>query len=101
MRLAPDGPAPLAILLARERFGLLFTDLVMPNGLSSYQLAEAAHALQPGLPVLFTTGFAPEDDGDAGVMHPTALRKPYRRRELAERVRAMLDSGLATRGYSP
>jgi CheY-like chemotaxis protein len=91
VRLAADGPAALAVLRAGERFGLLFTDLVMPNGLSGYQLADAAHALQPGLPVLFTTGFAPDDDGGSGVMDANALRKPYRRRELAERVRTMLD----------
>jgi PAS domain S-box-containing protein len=91
VRLASDGPVALAILRAEEQFDLLFTDVVMPNGLSGYQLAEAAHELQPGLPVLFTTGFASEDDGEAGVMDPDALRKPYRRRDLAERVRAMLD----------
>ena len=91
VRLASDGPAALAILHADERFDLLFTDLVMPNGLSGYQLAEAARALQPGLPVLFTTGFAPNDAGDASVVDTRALRKPYRRRDLAERVRAMLD----------
>jgi CheY-like chemotaxis protein len=91
VRLAADGPAALAILRADEHFDLLFTDVVMPNGLSGYQLADAARALQPDLPVLFTTGFAAEDDGETGVMDPDALRKPYRRRELAERVRAMLD----------
>jgi PAS domain S-box-containing protein len=93
VRLAADGPAALAVLRGGERFGLLFTDLVMPNGLSGYQLAEAALAVQPGLPILFTTGFAPDDDGGSGVMDANALRKPYRRRELAERVRAMLDHG--------
>jgi len=91
VRLAADGPAALAIVRAGEHINLLFTDLVMPNGLSGYQLAEAAQALQPGLPVLFTTGFAAEDDAEAGVMDPGALRKPYRRRELAERIRAILD----------
>ncbi|HLN11327.1 MAG TPA: ATP-binding protein [Xanthobacteraceae bacterium] len=91
VRLAADGPAALAIVRAGEHINLLFTDLVMPNGLSGYQLAEAAQALQPGLPVLFTTGFAAEDDAEEGVMDPGALRKPYRRRELAERIRAILD----------
>ncbi len=91
VRLAADGPAALAILRAGERFDLLFTDVVMPNGLSGYQLAEAAQALQPSLPVLFTTGFAPNEEGETGVRDANALRKPYRRRELAERVRAMLD----------
>jgi PAS domain S-box-containing protein len=99
VRLAVDGPAALAILHAGEHIGLLFTDVVMPNGLSGYQLAEAAQALQPGLSVLFTTGFAAEDDADSGVMDPDALRKPYRRRELAERVRAALDGTAVPRGH--
>ena len=91
VRLAADGPAALTILQAGERCDLLFTDLVMPNGLSGYDLAEAARAFRPGLPVLFTTGFAPEESGDTDAAEPNALRKPYRRRELAERVRAVLD----------
>ncbi|HVC61595.1 MAG TPA: CHASE3 domain-containing protein [Acetobacteraceae bacterium] len=91
VRLAADGPAALAILQAGEHCDLLFTDLVMPNGLSGYQVADAAKALQPGLPVLFTTGFAAEDDAETAMMDPNVLRKPYRRRELAERVRAVLD----------
>lgn len=93
VRLAVDGPAALAILQGGEHFDLLFTDLVMPNGLSGYLLADAARALQPDLAVLFTTGFAPEDDAENGVMEAGALRKPYRRRELAERVREMLGEG--------
>jgi PAS domain S-box-containing protein len=91
VRLAADGPAALALLHTDERFDLLFTDLVMPNGLSGYQLAEAARALHPGLPVLFTTGFASNDDGETGALNASALRKPYRRRDLAKRVRATLD----------
>ncbi|HUB14079.1 MAG TPA: PAS domain S-box protein [Acetobacteraceae bacterium] len=91
VRIAADGPSALAILRSGARFDLLFTDMVMPNGLSGLQLAEAARLLQPGLRVLFTTGFAPEDDPETGVKEIGALRKPYRRRELAERVRAMLE----------
>ncbi len=90
VRLAADGPSALEILRGEERFDLLFTDVVMPNGLSGYQLADAARELRPSLPVLFTTGFAAEDDGETAVMDPDALRKPYRRRELADRVRAAL-----------
>jgi len=91
VRLAADGPSALAILQSGERFDLLFTDMVMPNGLTGYQLANAAKALQPDLAVLFTTGFAGEDDGGSTVMDDGALRKPYRRRDLAERVRAKLE----------
>jgi hypothetical protein len=43
---------------------------------------------------LFTTGFASPDAGEQPLMDVDALRKPYRRRELAERVRATLDDRL-------
>jgi PAS domain S-box-containing protein len=92
VRIASDGPAALALLQGGERFDLLFTDLVMPNGLSGYQLADTARTLRPGLPVLYTSGFAADEDGETAVMDPNALRKPYRRRDLAERVRTALDT---------
>jgi len=91
LQLAADGPSALAIMRAGARFDLLFTDVVMPNGLSGYQLAEAARALQPGLAVLLTTGFDSGDDGAIRVVNANILRKPYERRELAKRVRAALD----------
>ena len=37
---------------------LLFTDLVMPEGMSGFELAEAARHLRPYLKVLFTSGYA-------------------------------------------
>jgi signal transduction histidine kinase/ActR/RegA family two-component response regulator len=93
---AADGPAALA-MLRRESFDLLFTDIVMANGMTGYQLAEAAQALQPELLVLFTTGYSRiqtrDSEGNEGPEH--MLRKPYRRHELAAKVRAAL-SGDAT-----
>jgi CheY-like chemotaxis protein len=89
--LAASGPAALALLRSGGRFDLLFTDIVMPEGMTGYALAEAARQLQPDLRVLFTTGYA----GTAGNGDPAAqnvLRKPYRRLELARSVRAALDA---------
>src|SRR5208282_963313 len=57
---AASGPAALAILRSGETFDLLFTDVAMPDGMSGYELAEAARFLQPGLKVLFTTGYTAE-----------------------------------------
>ena len=60
----------------------------MPEGMSGYDLAEAARRLQPGLKVLFITGYAaemPENDGQS------VLHKPYNRRDLARAVRSALD----------
>jgi len=88
VRTAADGPAALALFRMGERFDLLFTDIVMPHGMTGYELATAARALQPNLNVLFATGYAGADR-DPG--QPTLL-KPYRKEELATRVRAVLDA---------
>ena len=88
---ATSGPAALAILRSGEPVDLLFTDIVMPEGMNGYMLAEAARRLRPGLRVLCTTGYAAElSEHDRQPM----LHKPYDRRELARAVRTVLD-GLA------
>ena len=88
---ADSGPAALAILRSDDVFDLLFTDVVMPGGMTGYGLAEAAMKLRPNLKVLFTSGYA-AGIGDAGVQAEThqVLLKPYVRAELAGQVRAAL-----------
>ena len=56
---ASDGRAALALLDAAEasRVDLLFTDVVLPGGMSGPELAVAAVARRPGLSVLFTSGY--------------------------------------------
>jgi CheY-like chemotaxis protein len=91
---AASGPAALAILRNDDNFDLLFTDVVMPGGMTGYQLAAVAQKLHPRLRVLFTTGYARALPGsDPVVAHPGAmLRKPYRKQELAVTVRAALEA---------
>jgi len=89
---AESGPAALKLLRSGEKFDLLFTDVVMPGGMTGYELAEAARRLQPGLKVLLTTGYA-EAVATSGHEDQAArhmLHKPYRRKELAEKIRAIL-----------
>jgi hypothetical protein len=38
---------------------LLFADVVMPGGMSGWELAAAGRARRPALKVLITTGYAP------------------------------------------
>jgi signal transduction histidine kinase/ActR/RegA family two-component response regulator len=85
---AANGPSALAKLQSGEIFHLLFTDVVMPDGMSGYDLAEAARLRQPGLKVLFTAGFVTEPSMH-GEQH--MLRKPYQQRDIARAVRATLD----------
>jgi len=90
---AANGPAALAILRTGKTFDLLFTDVVMPEGMSGYDLAAAAQHLQPGLRVLYTTGFAGRLPNSSDTMHDVhrMLYKPYQQSDLARAVRAALD----------
>jgi PAS domain S-box-containing protein len=88
---AHDGPQALCLLDAAGPVDLLFTDVVMP-GMSGRELVDLARAKCPDLPVLYTSAYAQDaivhgGKLDAGVQ---LLSKPYRRDDLARRIRAVL-----------
>ncbi|PDT80522.1 response regulator [Sinorhizobium sp. BJ1] len=87
---ASNGQEALDTLREITDIDLLFTDIVMPGRLSGLNLAEEARTIRPNLPILFTSGYAENAQGDLGFgIH--FLRKPYRPSELAVKVRLMLD----------
>jgi signal transduction histidine kinase len=90
---AADGPSALAVLNAHGHVDLLFTDVVLPAGMTGAVLAREAAKLQPGIKTLFTTGYARNaivHHGrlDAGV---DLITKPFSYSDLAARVRDVLD----------
>jgi PAS domain S-box-containing protein len=91
---AANGPEALASIDAGLEFDLLFTDVVMPGGLNGRQLADAVRERRPGVRVLFTSGYTENAIVHHGRLDPGVqlLAKPYRRDELARRVRAVLDA---------
>ena len=91
---AGDGREALAALRGRARPDLLFTDIVMPGGITGWELAEQARKLRPKLRVLFTSGYPLETLANRQVIEPGAhiLTKPYRKAELARQVRDALDA---------
>jgi CheY-like chemotaxis protein len=64
----------------------------MPGGMSGWELADLAHQIRPGLPVVFSSGYALEMLAQQGRASAKSviLIKPYRRAELAERLREAL-----------
>jgi PAS domain S-box-containing protein len=92
---AHDGPAALRLLERQEgRVDLLFTDVVLPSGMTGAVLAEEARAVRPDLKILFTTGYARNaivHHGrlDAGV---ELITKPFSYSDLAARIRDILDA---------
>ena len=89
---AGNGPEALNVLRSSEPIDLLFTDIIMPGSINGRELSIEALKLRPDLKVLFTSGYtenAIDHDGrlDQGVQ---LLRKPYRRSDLANMIRAAL-----------
>jgi len=93
VREAEDGRSALAILTAADPVDLLFTDLVMPNGMSGRELLRRAREQRPGLKALFTSGYSAHViDARGGIDEDVPLLgKPYRKHKLAETVRRVLD----------
>jgi CheY-like chemotaxis protein len=89
-----DGPAALALLRSPGAVDLLLTEMLMANGMTGQQLAEAARALRPGLPVLFMSSY-----GDVQESGPSdrsiLLQKPFTTRALAAAIRAAFASRAA------
>lgn len=70
-----------------EEFDLVFTDIVMP-GMNGVDLAKQVRTLRPHLPILYTSGYTDGALCDSGAL---LLLKPYRKKDLAEMIRATLD----------
>ena len=91
---AGDGPAALKILSDTSvRIDLLFTDVVLPRGMTGAVLAKEASKIRPSLKTLFTTGYARNAIVHQGRLDPGVelLTKPFSYADLASRVRDMLD----------
>lgn len=83
---AADAGEALAMIRDGLGFDLLFTDIVMPGVMDGVALAAEVRRLQPGVPVLLTTGW-----GDRANDHGLDLiGKPYRAPELPQKIHALL-----------
>jgi CheY-like chemotaxis protein len=91
---AADANQALDIMARGTSVDLLFSDVVMPGGLSGFDLAAKVTELYPPMRILLVTGFAEAaiKNGVAKDSNLQVMSKPYRRQELAERLRALLDA---------
>nr|WP_281432997.1 PAS domain S-box protein [Microvirga terrestris] len=90
---AANGPAALALLDSHPEVDLLFTDMVMPGGMTGADLAEAVLVRRPEIKVLFTSGYAELDVVRRGQETEAHwLRKPYGTMDLAQTLRKILSA---------
>ena len=90
---APGGQAALDILEAGNTFDLMLTDVVMP-GVDGPQLAKTAAERWPAMKVVFMSGYSENAAISHGRIAADAclLSKPFRKIDLAKRLRASLDA---------
>jgi two-component system, cell cycle sensor histidine kinase and response regulator CckA len=91
---APEGKAALALLPGLcAPPDLLITDVIMP-GINGRDLAAQLQALQPGLKVLYLSGYTDHAIVDQGMLEPGVnfLQKPFTPEQLTAQVRLALAS---------
>jgi signal transduction histidine kinase/ActR/RegA family two-component response regulator len=81
-----------------NRIDLLVTDVVMPR-MNGRELASRVASLQPGISVLFSSGYGEDIIAKQGVLDAGLyfIGKPYRPNELAAKVRSILDERVERR----
>jgi two-component system cell cycle sensor histidine kinase/response regulator CckA len=77
----------------KSRISLLFTDLVLPDGLGGVELAARLRKEKPNLRVVLTSGYADETIGEEFRPPPGThfIHKPYKPQILTQTVRDALD----------
>ena len=91
---AKDGPSALKVLgKSGNGVDLVYSDVIMPSGMNGIELANELGRHYKGIKVLLTSGYpdkiiGTDDFDEIGV---ELLSKPYRREQLAKKLRATLD----------
>jgi PAS domain S-box-containing protein len=88
---ARDGAQALRNLELGESIDVLFTDVVMPNGMNGVELAREARRLRPSLRVLLASGYpaAAQTTQQDLPSEFSFIAKPYRWPELVDKIRAL------------
>jgi CheY-like chemotaxis protein len=90
---ANDGQSALTIIQSGVPVDLIFTDVVMPGPVRSIEMTRQARQLCPDIQVLYTSGYTQNAIVHGGRLDPGVelISKPYRREELARKLRSMLN----------
>ena len=100
---ADHGAAALTILSETPDIDIVFSDLVMPGGISGFDLARQVRERYPRTLVILTSGYSAEllNQAEVAELRLKVLRKPYRQAELARAFRAALAERARRPGSAP
>ena len=89
---AETGPEALTLLGSGAPIALVFSDILMPGGLTGYDVAAWVRSMKPELKVLLTTGYSEMPLAVSEIAGKVkVLGKPYTREQLACALREALD----------
>jgi len=92
---AANGPEALALLNRERSIDLLFTDIVMPAGMSGTELAREAARMRPDLKVLLSSGYTREANQKSSARWEFPfIAKPYRPTALERKLEEVLAGNL-------
>ncbi|HXT71289.1 MAG TPA: PAS domain S-box protein [Vicinamibacterales bacterium] len=76
----------------KHSIDLVLTDVVMPDGMTGFDLANKLEAMRPGVPIIYTSGYPAGTVGSDGTLKEGVnyLAKPYNLADLARALRALL-----------
>jgi len=91
---ATDAHEAIAVLEGAAVIDVLFSDVIMPNGMNGVELSRRAREMRPNLKILLASGYPmsalPSEGLGAGV---SFISKPYRWTELSEKLRTLRTGG--------
>ncbi|MGO4622278.1 PAS domain S-box protein [Ensifer sp. 2TAB8] len=89
---AEAGTQALQLLAEHPEVSLVFTDMIMPGGMTGSELAHHIRRFRPDMKILLTSGYAAPRVTERQLPDGSAwLLKPYTARQLAKRLRELLD----------
>ena len=90
---AKTGPEAITLLKSEEPIVLVFSDVVLPGGMTGYDVAEWVRSMKPDVKVLLTSGYSDMPlAGSEAVREIEVLAKPYTREQLACALREALNT---------
>ena len=97
---AGDAMDGVRLIVDRGGIDLLFTDVGLPGGVNGRALADAARSAQPGVRVLFTTGYTRNTIQHNGMLDHGVhfIAKPFSLAALAVKIREVMEAPPTTEG---
>lgn len=91
---AMNGREALVILEEKYPIDILFSDIILPGGMSGFDIQKEAKLLQPGIGTILTSGHTDlhATDNSQLIENTDILYKPYASRDLLDRIELILKS---------